>query len=66
MPKATKTTRTRSKVKGLPKAEKELTAGEARRVKGGLGINWGDGTVNKKAAVKDGTSNTILVGEAVK
>lgn len=66
MPKTTKTTRRRSKVKGLPKAERELTGEEARRVKGGLIINWGDGTVGKKAAARDGTSNTILVHETTK
>ncbi len=50
---------------GTPK-QKPLTAAEAKRVKGGLGINWGDGAARKKASVTDGTSNTILVGEAVK
>ena len=64
MPKTTKkTTRTRSKVKGLPKAQRELAGEQARRVKGGV-IDWGDGTAEKKASVKDGTSNTIVFSES--
>jgi hypothetical protein len=65
MPKTTKTTKRRLKVKGLPKAEKELTKDEAKRVKGGFVI-YGRGGAATQTDITDGTSNTILVSERIK
>jgi len=58
------TKKKRTKAKDLPKTKRELTPGQAKRVKGGLtpypgGIQvaMGDGSVRN---ITDGTSNTLL------
>jgi hypothetical protein len=65
MPKTAKTTKRNLKVKSLPKAEKELSQDEAKRVKGGFVI-YGRGGTATQTDIKDGTSNTILVSERIK
>ena len=62
MPKTAKTTKKRLKVKGLQKPEKELTEDEAKGVKGGFVI-YGRNDATRLSDIKDGTSNTFLVGE---
>ena len=61
-----KSSRRRSKVKNLSNAKQELTGKEIKKVKGGLGINWGDGAAKNVASVTDGTSNTLTIGEVKK
>jgi hypothetical protein len=48
-------------VKSLPQAAKELSEIEARKAKAALIINWTQSD-HRNAAVKDGTSNTFLMG----
>ena len=62
---AKKSPTSRAKVKNLPKA-KELGGKEIRKVKGGVSINWGDGSAKNVASITDGTSNTLMTGEVKK
>jgi len=67
MPKtAKKATNKRANVQNLSKSKQELDGQEIRKVKGGFGVNWGDGTAKNVASITDGTSNTISVGEIKK